>query len=100
MRTIRLYLQRKVLPPTRVKGSATRYQRRRLLWLLAIKRLLAAERLKLSEVRARLSSLAEAELEALATEEVAPGILAQALGLQGRDSGAQAGTAQAGSASV
>src|SRR5690349_2160228 len=52
-RTLRLYLQRGVLPRPPFAGTATRYQRRELLWLLATRRLLETEKLSLAEIRAR-----------------------------------------------
>jgi DNA-binding transcriptional MerR regulator len=81
LRTIRQYLQRGVLPRSPFKGSATRYQRRQLLALLAIRRLRATDRLSLAEIRKRLLALSESEVEALATEGLAPGGLADALGI-------------------
>jgi hypothetical protein len=54
VRTIRLYLQRGVLPRPRFMASATRYQRRHLVCLLAIRRLRATENLTLAAIRTRL----------------------------------------------
>jgi DNA-binding transcriptional MerR regulator len=82
LRTIRSYLQRGVLPRSPFRGPATRYDRRQLLWLLGIRRLRARERLELAEVRARLAALSPAELEAFATAQLAPGKLAEALGVR------------------
>jgi hypothetical protein len=81
-RNVRAYLQREHLPRSQFLGSATRYDRRQLLWLLALRRLRAADRLSLAEASARLRALADAELEVLATQGVAPGPLADALGLR------------------
>lgn len=81
-RTIRLYLQRDVLPRPAFAGSATRYQRRQLLWLCAIRRLRATERLTLAAIRTRLHALAAPELEAFATRDLPAGKLAEALGLR------------------
>jgi len=81
-RNIRAYLQRQIIPRSPFRGSATRYDRRQLLWLLAIRRLRATEQLELTEIRKRLQSLSPADLEALATQGIASGALADALGLR------------------
>jgi DNA-binding transcriptional MerR regulator len=62
VRTIHFYLQREVLPRPPFKGSATRYQRHHLIWLLAIRRLRASERLELTTIRTRLEALSAPEL--------------------------------------
>jgi hypothetical protein len=82
LRTIRLYQQRRVLPSVPFRGSATRYQREHLLALLAIKRLRATQPGELDDTRARLAAFTPAELESFATEGLAPGPLADALGVQ------------------
>jgi DNA-binding transcriptional MerR regulator len=81
-RTIRLYLQRAVLPRPRFMGSATRYHSEQLLWLLAIRRLRSAERLTLSAIRARLQALTPADLKTFATENLPAGPLADVLGVR------------------
>src|SRR5687768_15865926 len=53
-RTLRVYLQRGVLPRPPFRGSATRYERRQVLWLCAIRHLLGTERLTLAAIRTRL----------------------------------------------
>jgi DNA-binding transcriptional MerR regulator len=80
-RTLRVYLQRGVLPRPPFKGSATRYERRQLLWLCAIRHLLATERLTLAAIRTRLNALSAPELEAFAIQHAPPGKLADALGM-------------------
>ena len=80
-RTLHLYLQRGVLPRPPFKGSATRYQRRELLCLLAIRRLRETERLPLDAIRKRVQALPAPELEVFATERLRPGPLAVALDL-------------------
>ena len=80
-RTIRLYLQRDMLPRPPFKASATRYHRPQLLWLLAIRRLRTTEKLKLATIRTRLQALSTPELEAFATENLPAGPLADALGI-------------------
>jgi len=79
-RTIRLYLQRAVLPRPPFMGSATRYERQHLVHLLAIRRL-RAEKLTLGAIRTRLQALAAAELGAFATENLPAGPIAEALGI-------------------
>jgi len=80
-RAVRLYLQRELLPRPPFKGSATRYERRHLVRLLVIRRLRATERLALAEIRTRLRTLSDAELESLAARDLSPGPLAVALGV-------------------
>ena len=84
-RTIRLYLQRGVMPRPRFMGSATRYHFDQLVWLLAIRRLRTAERLTLSAIRARLQALTASELQAFAIEDVPTGRLPGVLGIQPAD---------------
>jgi DNA-binding transcriptional MerR regulator len=80
-RNIRAYLQRGIVPRAAFHASATRYDRRQLVWLLALRRLRENERLPLTRIRSRLESLSPAELEAIATEGLAPGAVANALGV-------------------
>lgn len=80
-RTIRLYVQRDLIPRPPFAGSATRYQRRQLTWLCAVRRLRADEKLGLAAIRTRLHALAASELEALATRDLPAGKLAEALGM-------------------
>lgn len=82
VRTIRVYMRRGVLPRPPFKGSATRYHRREIMWLLAIRRLRDAEKLPLAAIRTRLQALPPLELEAFATEGVGAGPLAEVLGIQ------------------
>lgn len=70
------------MPRSAFRAAATRYDRSQLLWLLALRRLRETERLPLADVRSRLSALSPGELEALATQGLAPGPLADALGLR------------------
>jgi len=80
-RTIRLYLERGVLPRPPFEGSATRYQRRHLLWLCTIRRLRESEDFTLATIRTRLNALAAPELEAFAACGLPAGKLADALGI-------------------
>lgn len=81
-RTVRLYLQRGVLPRPPFMGSATRYQARHLVWLLAIRRLRTTERLGISAIRTRLQALSAPELETFATANLPGGHVADALGIR------------------
>jgi DNA-binding transcriptional MerR regulator len=81
-RTVRLYLHSEVLPRPPFKGSATRYQRRELLRLCAIRHLRSTEKLELKAIRARLNALTAPELEALVVRSLPAGKLAAALGVQ------------------
>ncbi len=73
-----------MLPSVSFRGSATRYQREHLLALLAIQRLRATHGRDLDDIRARLAAFTPAELETVAAQDLAPGPLADALGLQPR----------------
>jgi hypothetical protein len=63
-------------------GSATRYERRHLVWLLAIRRLRTTEKSTLAAIRTRLQALSEPELEALAAEGPLSRAVAGALGVE------------------
>lgn len=80
-RTLRLYLERGVVPRPKFLGSATRYERRQLLWLTAARRLRTAERLELDQIRTRLQAMTAPELEAFAIADLPAGPVAQALGV-------------------
>ena len=82
VRTIRLYLQREVLPRPPFMGSATRYQARQLVHLIAIRRLRSAEKLTLATIRTRLQALSPDEIQAFATENLGAGPIADALGIK------------------
>ncbi len=69
------------MPRAAFHASATRYDRRQLLWLLALQRLRKSERLPLARIRLRLEALSPAELEALATEGLTMGPVMSALGI-------------------
>lgn len=81
-RTVRLYLHSGVMPRPPFKGAATRYQRRQLLWLCAIRRLRTSENLELQAIRTRLNALTAPQLEAFVVQSLTPGKLAAALGVQ------------------
>ena len=80
-RNIRAYLQREIVPRAPFHASATRYDRRQLLWLLALRHLRASERLPLAQIRSRLAALSPPDLEALATEGITSAALNTALGI-------------------
>jgi hypothetical protein len=75
-------LQRGLLPRPPFLGSATHYQRRQLIWLLAIRRRLVTDKLTLEQSRTRLKALSPAEIETFATELLRPGAIADALGVR------------------
>jgi len=81
-RTVRLYLQRGLLPRPRFMGPATRYQAEQLVWLLAIRRLRNAERLTLSAIGSRLRALTASDLKTFATENLPAGNVADVLGIR------------------
>jgi Ca-activated chloride channel family protein len=89
VRTIRLWLQRGALPRPPFMSSATRYERRHLVWLLAIRRLRTTEKSTLAAIRTRLQALSEPELEALATEGQLSDAVASALGIEARSNSSQ-----------
>lgn len=80
-RTIKLYVERDLVPRPKFEASATRYQRRQLLWLLAVRRLRKTEDLELAAIKTRLHAMDAAALEAFAIADVEPGPIADALGL-------------------
>lgn len=82
VRTVRLYLERGIVPRPTFMGSATRYQRRQLLFVVAARRLRVSEKLELDAIRARVNGFTAAELEAFATADLGPGALADALAIK------------------
>src|SRR5450432_3068800 len=62
IRTLRYYVEQRLLRPSEFRGTATRYQRRELLRLFGILRLRSETRLTLSEIRAQLDRQSEPEL--------------------------------------
>jgi len=79
VRTLRYYVEQRLIEPSEFRGTATRYQRRELLRLFATLRLRAETRLKLSEIRKRIDVLGERELESWLREQPLPPTLARAL---------------------
>jgi len=78
LRTIRYYVAKDVLQPLERRGTLTRYPRRALLRLLGTVRLLG-ERLTLAEVKKRLDTLGNPELEAWLREYPVPDAIQAAL---------------------
>jgi DNA-binding transcriptional MerR regulator len=72
IRTIRYYVEQRLLRPTEFRGTATRYERRELLRLLATMRARRETRLKLSEIRKRLDTLGDSELESWLRQQPLP----------------------------
>ena len=81
LRTLKLYLQRGVVPRPPFRSSATRYERRQLIHLLAVRRFRDEQGLELGEMKTRMNAMTAAELEAFATENIVAGPVAAALGL-------------------
>jgi len=79
VRTLRYYVEQRLLKPSEFRGTATRYQRRELLRLFAILRLRSETALTLSEIRTRLDALSEAALESWLIERPLPPALATLL---------------------
>ncbi|MBN1611424.1 MAG: MerR family transcriptional regulator [Polyangiaceae bacterium] len=84
LRTLRYYVQLKLLRPLELRGTATRYPRRELLRLLGILRMKSETRASLAEIRRKLDTLAEKELEAWLLAGPLPADAAAALGITGR----------------
>src|SRR5262245_26941699 len=81
LRTARHYFEQQIVPRPTFLGSATRYERRHLLWIVAVQILRANERLRLTKIKARLTALTPQALEAFVTADLPPGDLATALGV-------------------
>lgn len=74
-RTIRLYVELRLLPRPKFRGVATEYGREHLLKLLAIQRFkrdAGRERIPIPTIQARLAALSAADLAAFAPPEAAP----------------------------
>ena len=80
LRTLRYYVQLNLLEPSEFRGTSTRYQRREVLGLLGIVRMLAETRLSLVEIKRKLHALSDAELESWIRSRPLPLIAADALG--------------------
>jgi DNA-binding transcriptional MerR regulator len=80
-RTVRFYMERGVIPPPKVRGPGTRYERAHLLRLVAARTLRAFESLGLDAIKKRLADATPEALEALVKRNLTPGRLATALGI-------------------
>jgi DNA-binding transcriptional MerR regulator len=96
-RTVRFYMERGVIPPPKVRGPGTRYERAHLLRLVAARTLRAFESLGLDAIKKRLADATPEALEALVKRNLTPGRLATALGIA---VGAPAALAPTGGAAV
>ena len=81
VRTLRNYVTRGLLTPTEFRGTATRYQRREVLRLLAIMRARKETKLTLDEIKRRLDAPPESELEAWLRTGPLPAPASAALGI-------------------
>src|SRR5262249_32460605 len=63
LRTLRYYLEKKVVPAPQFRGTATRYGREQLLHLMLADRLRRERRMKLDAIRRRLAELSLADIE-------------------------------------
>ena len=81
VRTLRYYVQLKLLEPSEFRGTITRYQRLELLRLLGVLRMKSEARVSLSEIRRKLRALSERELEAWLVTGPVPPAAAAALGI-------------------
>ena len=80
-RTVRFYMERGVIPPPKVRGPGTRYERAHLLRLVAARTRRAFESLGLDAIKKRLADATPEALEALVKRNLTPGRLATALGI-------------------
>jgi DNA-binding transcriptional MerR regulator len=81
VRTLRHYVTQGLLTPTELRGTATRYQRRELLRLLAVMRARQETKRTLHKIKRRLDELAETELEAWLRTGPLPAPVSAALGI-------------------
>ena len=81
VRTLRNYVTKGLLTPTEFRGTATRYQRREVLRLLAAMRARKETKLTLDEIKRKLDALAESELEAWLRKGPLPAPASAALGI-------------------
>jgi DNA-binding transcriptional MerR regulator len=81
VRTIRYYVERGLIRPLEIRGTATRYQRVELLRLLAIPILRAGKRRSVDELKREFERLGESELEKIVITGKTSPEAATALGL-------------------
>lgn len=80
--TVRHYVVHRLLRPGEFRGTLTRYQRRELLRLVAIRRLKAEQDLTLDEIRRKFEELGEASLEEWIRSGPLSPTVAAALGIE------------------
>jgi DNA-binding transcriptional MerR regulator len=83
---LRYYVQLKLLRPLEFRGAATRYPRRELLRLLGILRMRSETRASLAEIKQKLDTLTDPELEGWLLAGPLPAAAAAALGVPAADS--------------
>jgi DNA-binding transcriptional MerR regulator len=82
VRTLRNYVTQGLMTPTELRGTATRYERRELLRLLAVMRARKENKLSLENVKCKLDAFDERELEAWILTGPLPPAAAVALGVE------------------
>lgn len=87
VRRLRDYVARDLISPLERRGTATRYQRGQLVRLMAIKRFRAEQGLPLAEIKRRMDTMGERELEAWISTAPLPEAVLVALGLGSRPAG-------------
>jgi DNA-binding transcriptional MerR regulator len=80
IRTLRYYVEQRLLRPSEFRGTATRYQRSELLRLFAILSLRSETKLSLSQIRAQLDAASDPQLEAWLLTRPLPPTVAALLG--------------------
>ena len=81
-RLLKRWLEVEIVPRPPFRGVATRYGRQQVVWVLAVRRMLATDPAPLTKIKERLSAMPGARVEAMAREACPPGAAAEALGLE------------------
>jgi DNA-binding transcriptional MerR regulator len=79
--TVRYYLQRRVIEPIEIRGTATRYDRHNFLRLLGVMRLKVEEDSTIAEKKRKLDAMGQEQLERWLCNASLPHAAAAALGL-------------------
>lgn len=82
VRTLRNYVTAGLLTPTELRGTATRYQRRELLRLVAVMRARKETKLSLADMKQKLDAVGDGELEAWVRAGTLPLAVSAALGIE------------------
>lgn len=90
IRRIRYYAAEDLIRPLELRGTATRYQRRELLRLLALPLLRPDGQFRLAEIKRKLDLLGETDLERLVTSKPLSAAVAAALGVAASNDTAKA----------